>query len=992
MPLMLDDSMSAMNGAMSVDLEDVDLFGDPVDISIQARPPSKQLQQRMDELRSRGCCQSIAWSKQGTIASIAPDGRSLELRFLRAHPSNGNWDLSQPSQCGTEVFVVPTLADGPIVHLAWASTGSPELAVIDAFGRVCIVTFTVNLNRPYLVRKWDGDAVDDLNTVVGCYWLPLMPQTKGVSKYNVIQGPAVREGNNYRYEQTFCHAFPPFHPNVNKSALLCITASGFMKLFYVQNNNKVEETQLELESITTSDDLVTHASICSDRTFLMMAFATASKQLRVVRANIHWGTPQTDKQVPPGSNPLSPSLKEKHVAVTSWFQHDTSESHLDVSMAQLSHLEVIPSILENSGQPIALPVVLAVRSYVPGLSSPFNHESQSIIDRWEVLDEQPQALHPAFEQLGSRTGSGSAPAVSRLRRLESVVIHKIIISVHTIHYGRVICLTFSDGSVQHRDRQTMNEIYNETDMTRVMMPGQVGFQFQEETPCLQVAYSPTNCSFVQLCEDGKLKWNGLRFPTEEIGSSMQDPQYAAVVAALTVSITTACVQQSNFDDLLAAARPFTEKPRFASDLVMEMVRSLRMSVDYSEEAHHDGLVRNVQMQMCFSVMNHLGFKGEFHPRSFGSKFARLALDVRNIVILITIASNTPLNLKEKLSPLDEPEVVDALAGCAKWALDLLSWLSDCLFNLLDDPKFMSLLHPHRFAEMTAYLQSKNDVSLHLLLCSSTRGFLSASCRRLQHLESLSNRAIQYYENKAAMQNATNPGHAATHTTSTLHNAYIKMQRYTAASLIKVQEFEKLLNVLAGDIRSAYQTSLASLSQRQPQQQGGKPGQNEAAAKRAQMHCELNLMLASSPPNSFLPVINKFFHSELKAFRRSADPARLFFADFGLLEVEDDRRSLAARRAARRHVDIFKRVELAAPGPEQREALRARNDKAGRHPQGFDNESREQPPRLWRRCVRCASVMEDANGTRPGFNFVLAQQRKCSCGGNWGLLPRWSLVS
>lgn len=51
MPLMLDN-------AMPVDLNDVDdLFGDAVGLSLPVRAPSKQLQQRMDDLRSRGCCQ-----------------------------------------------------------------------------------------------------------------------------------------------------------------------------------------------------------------------------------------------------------------------------------------------------------------------------------------------------------------------------------------------------------------------------------------------------------------------------------------------------------------------------------------------------------------------------------------------------------------------------------------------------------------------------------------------------------------------------------------------------------------------------------------------------------------------------------------------------------------------------------------------------------------------------------------------------------------------
>ena len=65
MPLLLDGGMS-VDGAMDVmgatmALDDVDLFGDPVienPLSLPQRvPSSKQLQQRLDELRARGCCQ-----------------------------------------------------------------------------------------------------------------------------------------------------------------------------------------------------------------------------------------------------------------------------------------------------------------------------------------------------------------------------------------------------------------------------------------------------------------------------------------------------------------------------------------------------------------------------------------------------------------------------------------------------------------------------------------------------------------------------------------------------------------------------------------------------------------------------------------------------------------------------------------------------------------------------------------------------------------------
>ncbi len=75
----------------------------------------------------------------------------------------------------------------------------------------------------------------------------------------------MREGNNYSYDNTFLPAFGPHHPNSTKSALLCVTISGSLKLFFSQSNNKVQEVALELESITTSDDLITHASLCSEK-------------------------------------------------------------------------------------------------------------------------------------------------------------------------------------------------------------------------------------------------------------------------------------------------------------------------------------------------------------------------------------------------------------------------------------------------------------------------------------------------------------------------------------------------------------------------------------------------------------------------------------------------------------------------------------------------------------------------------------------------------
>jgi mediator of RNA polymerase II transcription subunit 16 len=110
------------------------------------------------------------------------------------------------------------------------------------------------------------------------------------------------------------------------------------------------------------------------------------------------------------------------------------------------------------------------------------------------------------------------------------------------------------------------------------------------------------------------------------------------------------------DDILALARPFGLKhQRFAADWITELAQLVKVQMDWSSEAaDKDSLIRNEKLHVCFTILYHLGFHGEYCPRSFSSKFAMLALNIRNCDILISVASYTPANLKYTLNPMDEP--------------------------------------------------------------------------------------------------------------------------------------------------------------------------------------------------------------------------------------------------------------------------------------------------------------------------------------------------
>lgn len=213
----------------------------------------------------------------------------------------------------------------------------------------------------------------------------------------------------------------------------------------------------------------------------MLALATTSKQLRLVKLDIQWGVGNpNEKGATPQNKSINPSLTERHLATTNWLQGGPNDSSQDVYMSELSHLEVLPSLLDNTGKNTVPAMIVAIRSRPPNDGS-FQH---SIIDRWEAI-EQRQGLHSAFEQLGNRRNSISSELASStyLRKLEPIIISKVVVAFHSTSFGKVLVLAFADGTVEHRDRFTFEELYTTEDTTRVMNLRQVGWTFSDEGPC-----------------------------------------------------------------------------------------------------------------------------------------------------------------------------------------------------------------------------------------------------------------------------------------------------------------------------------------------------------------------------------------------------------------------------------------------------------------------------------------------------------------------------
>lgn len=353
----------------------------------------------------------------------------------------------------------------------------------------------------------------------------------------------------------------------------------------------------------------------------------------------------------------------------------------------------------------------------------------------------------------------------------------------------------------------------------------------------------------------------------------------------------------------------------------------------------------------------------------------------------------PLDHSQLLSADYFPEVIDALAGSVRWVLDLMAWLADTLLTLpstlpssIDLTKANSLSLP----DLVAHLHSTNIVSLHLLLSSPTRGFLNAICRRLAHLDYIARKAIMHTmpghpanpaTTQANAQNGApsannNQGKPIPNLSPDLRTAYMKIATLTSNAILRIQTFETLLSSLASHIKNAYTTHSPPLS--------GSP-----AAEKARNAIEIKMLFGGAIPDSFKGVIVELFRKEglLDAVRDEIDPARLFFANFSMLEVDDDPASVRERKKSNLTMDSFRKAWLT-----NRQKKPAGSE--GVTSNGNGREAATSNRRLgaggqlarWRRCARCAAVMEDMLSQRQALQWLVMQQRRCFCGGHWDTLP------
>lgn len=330
----------------------------------------------------------------------------------------------------------------------------------------------------------------------------------------------------------------------------------------------------------------------------------------------------------------------------------------------------------------------------------------------------------------------------------------------------------------------------------------------------------------------------------------------------------------------------------------------------------------------------------------------------------------------------------------------MAWVTDTLLTLPSHlPADMDLTNANNLSlpDLLIKLRSTNTVSLHLLLSSPTRGFLTAICRRLAHLDFIACKAITHTSPSTSgswLSNTPNPQNGSAQTPNqtptpqsaqpgpflspALRSAYLQIATLTNGTILRIKTFETLLSSLTSHIKNAYATHNPPLS-------------GSTAAEKMRNTLEIKMLFGGSIPDAFKPVIVELFRKEgfLDSVREEIEPANLFFADFAMLEVDEDAVSVGKRKRSGMTMDSFRKGWLVNPKKEDAENGNGTADNGGSG--GVLGQAGRQSAR-WRRCARCAAVMEDVLSQRQALQWLIMQQRRCFCSGYWNTLETGRTVA
>ncbi|KAL1306804.1 hypothetical protein AAFC00_005461 [Neodothiora populina] len=896
-----------------------DLFGDgdneDLNAALAATLDSDTLRRRVEEAHRIGCCRRLAWSRTGSVAHIPRGGREITIRSLVRDRTTGKSTL-------TDGTYKPVQADGDtcFTHIEWSMLGS-ELVATDQFGRLYVYSMTLALNRLLPNKLSYTVPQDDLSAVVGIRWLST---TSGPQRVPLI-APSTKDGNRWHTSMSPYQYQHITHPFEGRSAFLCVTRNNHVKLIYQQPSQPWQETTMELGELSSSGDLLTHASFGEAQGQLLLVTYDASNCLRLYRVHILWNQVQGDPQhgQPPSVNPTL------RVAHTQLLDHVLPQS---ASGAELSQLYIQPATIGAENGHVQITALFTCLPDDQQMGHGANSRG-SVVARWE-LKAAAVVLHEVFKTLKPGTDK-LMPSKPRetLHRLEDTFVPKVYLSMDDNLYHSVFAFTSSDGTVDFRNRATMEVIAPDGDSNRVSSLPQAGFSYMT-SECTDMALSPSGCVSAIVKDDDSVHIHVADYVHGWTDAKADHFQPQAAVVALAREVAILFCHNLGSDDIVALLPPHLDRG-LRRRFIAELLRTLSKNTDYSiDDAANKDKAKVLKDNFLFKIlsMQMILAYGEYPVRrDVPGKLAWAMLNLRSL------ASNIMATITMSSSPSHSHQTPDAMIssrGLVRWHFDLMHMVFNDLFTIFraatsaSSSESSSTVTITREFIMQQIAANGDTPSIHILLHSALRHLL----RFLAEIEKL------YFQRAGSCKQlardlAQRAAIADIEGLLTSHLAF------------KLPLFEQLLLEIDGAVRKAY---------------------TEAGVDaRGRSIAEQSMLVEGDIPEVLVSVLQGLFEKQLPQMMERVDGVKIFTTETSWLgfggsasATADDEEQRRAKKTGR-VVDIIRKVEVPLKG------LSTDGKKHG-----------------LRTCRRCGSHVEDLWEDRTLLPWVMSSQRACICLSPW----------